>query len=149
MEFATDEVGEVVALMDELADGSGWINIRPAVDPDDLPPNGGRPTFISAVGPLVPLCTWTPAQLGRRPTPPLIGIQHAAGGKAAPELGSLGVAVPDGWRVVQDESRRGLVVAVAPSLPSGPVLAWLLAAGGALCSVPFSGWVAAVYRRTR
>ena len=147
IDFEADLTEAVVAAMGALADGGGWINLRPAVDPEHLPPNGGKPRPLSAVGPLVPLCTWTPAQLGRRPTPPLIGIQHSAGGKAKPFLGRLGLEIPQGWRVTQDESRRGLVVAVPPSTGADEILGWLLQAGAALCTLPFHGWVAAVYRR--
>ncbi len=147
IEFDAEHSEAILAAMEELADGSGWINLRPSVDPEQLPPNGGRPGILSAVGPLVPLCTWTPAKMGRRPTPPLVGIQHAAGGKAKPHLIRLGAPVPEGWRIVQDESRRGLVVAVPPMLGPAEVLAWLMHAGAVLWSLPFDGWVATGSRR--
>lgn len=131
--------------MNQVDEVGGWINLRPAVDPELLPPNGGRPGPLAAVGPIVPLCTWTPAVPGRRPTPPLVGIQHAAGGKAVPWLAQRGIRVPAHWRVVQDESRRGFVAAVPPDEGHGGVLDWLIAAGTALCELPFQGWTAAVY----
>jgi hypothetical protein len=102
---------------------------------------------FSASGPVVPLCTWTPGERRRRGVEPAaVGIQHAAGPKAVRRLAASPAPVPDGWDVVQDHPRRGLVV--RPPEGEGPaaVLAWLLGAGEVLCGPPVSGWwTAAVF----
>jgi len=96
----------------------------------------------------VPLCTWTPGEVRRRGVEPAsVGVQHAAGPKVVRRLAELGAPpVPDGWLVVQDHPKRGLVV--RPAVVAGPeaVLSWLLGVGEALCLPPVSGWwTAAVY----
>jgi hypothetical protein len=56
--------------------------------------------------------------------------------------------VPEGWVVLQDNPRRGLVVAVPPAEDAADVLAWLLDAATALSLVLLTGeWRALVYRR--
>jgi hypothetical protein len=148
VEFDTNQRDEVLAAMKEMkAARSGWVNMSPAVDVDDLPEHPG-PKLWSARGPLVPLCTWTPpAKKGTEP-PVLIGIQHGAGAKAAPTLRDLGVPVPEKWRIQGDHTRRGIVIAVPPKEKNDNVLKWLLRAGGMLCNLPFSIWIAELYAPT-
>jgi hypothetical protein len=113
----------------------GWVNLRPAVDPDDDPglPSNALLGMFGARGPAVPLCTWHP---GDR----LAGVEHGTGPKVARRI-----EVPAGWRVVQDHPRRGLVVKVPDEMSTEQVLAWLVATGTALCLVPFPGtWIADV-----
>jgi hypothetical protein len=77
-----------------------------------------------------------------------LGILHQSGPKAARALAESGVAVPEGWVVLSDHPRRGLVVAVHPDSAPLDVLDWLLRAGAALTRVPLTGaWQAAVYGR--
>jgi hypothetical protein len=121
--------GDLHAVLDRMArltdQRRGWINLEPVVD-DETP---------------VPLCTWSaPEQRRRRLHPPVVGIQHHVGRKVTDA-----VAVPDGWVVVQDHGRRGLVVHVPPAEPAERVLAWLLDAAEALCPVPVVGWAASVF----
>lgn len=148
VEFDTTRREEIVAAMKEMkAAQSGWVNMSPAVDLEDLPANAG-PKLWSARGPLVPLCTWTPpAKKGTTP-PVLIGIQHGAGGKAVPRLRDLGVPVPESWQVQSDHTRRGIVIAVPPKERDDDVLKWLLRAGGMLCDLPYKVWIAEVYPPT-
>jgi len=140
LELRVDDRAEVVARMDELARaGRGWINLWPAVDPDDEPPPrsvlGG---LITARGPEVPLCTWTPES---------IGVQQATGPRTAARLASLGLAVPDGWRVTQDHPKRGLVLQVPADADHDRVLGWLLQAGTLLSAVTVgTAWRAQVHR---
>jgi hypothetical protein len=124
--FDRDAPEEVLRRMAVIAERrQGWVNLEPVVE-EDAP---------------VPLCTWSPGEeRRRRTTPPVVGIQHHVGRKVADV-----VATPDGWFVVQDNSRRGLVVRVPPEEPHGAVLAWLLAAGETLCPVAVTGWSAQVY----
>jgi hypothetical protein len=143
IDFLLDDRAAVLARMEQLAQTKkGWINLSPALDEDEEPPPRSS-TFglFSGRGPDVPLCTWVPG-------PPVqVGIQHGAGTKAAEALRNLGRPVPDGWRVTQDHSRRGLVVLVPGGTPDDQVLDWLLAAGTALAShlKLANWWRAAIY----
>ena len=160
VEFLTDDLSPVLARMAELTERQeGWINLEPAVDTDDLPPpRTGLAGLISGRGPDVPVATWTPgvlpAELGSRRgkgrgEPPSIGIHHGAGPGARARLDAAGRRVPQGWVVVQDHSKRGLVVAVPPTVPHREVLEWLLGATAALSTVPLDrDWRAAIYVRS-
>jgi hypothetical protein len=145
IDFAIDDRVTVLARMDQLAEsGKGWINLSPALAEDEEPPPRSS-TFglFSGRGPDVPLCTWVPG------TPTQAGIQHGAGAKAVGVLRNLGEPVPEGWRVTQDHSRRGLVVLIPDSTSNEQVLDWLLRAGTALAAhLKLAGWWrAAIYRR--
>ena len=150
LEFHEDRREPVVEHMVTLAsEGRGWLNLSPGldVDVDEAPaPRGALSQIFSSRGPTVPLGTWTPAQ---RREPSTVGIQHGEGPKAVRMLAGWEVPVPEGWRVLQDHPKRGLVV-VAPSTTEPDeldgVLSWLLRAAGALCSWPRTGeWRALVY----
>lgn len=145
VEFDLQRYEPVLMAMKEMkAAKSGWVNMSPAVEHEDLPADAG-PKLWSARGPLVPLCTWTPPA-PKGPAPPvLIGIQHGAGAKAGPRLDELGVSVPGSWRVQSDHTRRGIVIAVPPDEANERVLKWLLRAGGMLCDLPYKTWIAEVY----
>lgn len=143
------DVTRVVERMAELAAaGAGWINLRAAVDADDVPaPSAGIFAVFGGGGPDVPLCTWVAGE-GRkgRAGHPTIGVQHATGVKAAARLAEAGIAVPAGWRVVQDHPKRGLAVQVPADAPHAEVLSWLLRAGEALTRVPLPArWQVAVH----
>ena len=132
------DLATVVARMATLAAaGAGWINLQPAVDPDDVPP---QPTGLFAAfsgrGPEIPLCTWVAGERRKgRQGRSSVGIQHASGVKAAARLADAGVAVPAGWRVAQDHPKRGLVVEVPPEVAHEDVVRWLLRAGDALARI--------------
>src|SRR5436309_2937892 len=103
IDFRIDDRAAVIARMDGLArTGQGWINLSPALDEDEPPPRSSNFGLFSGRGPDVPLCTWVPG------TPTQVGVQHGAGPKVADVLRTLGEPVPEGWRVTQDHSRRGL-----------------------------------------
>lgn len=142
-DFLLDDRSAVLARMDRMTESKkGWINLSPALEEDEEPPPRSS-TFglFSGRGPDIPLCTWLPG-------PPVeLGIQHGAGAKAVQVLRDLGEAVPDGWRVTQDHSRRGVVVVVPDGTPNERVLDWLLRAGTALAShLRLAGWWrAAIY----
>ena len=143
IDFALNDRATVLARMERLAQRKkGWINLSPALDEDEEPPpRSSNFGLFSGRGPDVPLCTWLPG-------PPVeVGIQHGAGAKAARALRDLGEPVPDGWRVTQDHSRRGLVVVVPSGTADERVLDWLLRAGTALAShLTLAGWWrAAIY----
>jgi hypothetical protein len=119
----------------EVLDPAGWVNLRPAIDPDDAPPDPSSGLFalFGARGPVVPLCTWNPGERSA-------GIEHGTGPKVARRL-----EIPPGWRVAQDHPRRGLVVVVPLGTGDDEALHWLIAAGTLLCPVPTTGtWVAEI-----
>ena len=150
LEFQPDRPEAVVVLMTAMSEGGkGWMNFEPAVDIEDVPPPGtGTFSLFSGRGPVVPLGTWTPGGSGRRGRvePAMLGLQHPAGSKARPRLVELGHAVPEGWMVVQDHVRKGLVVSVPPAVDPADALRWLLRAARLLSTIPLTGgWRAAVY----
>jgi len=143
IDFSLNDRSTVLARMQRLRQTKkGWINLSPAIDEDqELPDRSSNFGLFSGRGPDVPLCTWVPG-------PPVeVGIQHGAGPKAANKLRELGEPVPDGWRVTQDHSRRGIVVVVPDGTPDETALDWLFKAGSALAShLKLAGWWrAAVY----
>ncbi|MEA2826955.1 MAG: hypothetical protein QOG43_1394 [Actinomycetota bacterium] len=136
--------------MDALAEaGRGWVNFEPAVDPDDLSGSGdGFFGLFSGRGPEVALATWTPPTAGRRGRvePAMLGLQHGAGRRIKTKLADAGHPVPEGWVVVQDYVKKGLVITLPPEVDHAAVVAWLLAAARATSPVPIGpGWRAAVY----
>jgi hypothetical protein len=144
VDFRTDDRATVLARMEDLARvGRGWVNLSPALDEDEeLPRRSSTFGLFSGRGPDVPLCTWVPG------TPTEIGIQHGAGPKVSRILRELGEAVPEGWRITQDHSRRGLVAAPPEGTSNEEMLDWMLRAGTALAAhLRLAGWWrAAVYR---
>jgi hypothetical protein len=149
VEFDADAAGGIVAMMEGIAvTGKGWINFQPAVDPDDVPDGGGAFRVFSVRGPTVPLCTWLPADRGTRGTPYVsLGVQHGAGRRVAAQLAEAGAGVPSDWRVLQDNPKKGIVVAAPPDADAVRLLEWLLDAGRALCPVEYRRWRAVVHRR--
>lgn len=141
VEFREEHRERVVRHMAAMAQaGHGWINLTPGLDMD-VPPPAPSPltSLFSSRGPPVPLGTWTAAH---RRHPATVGIQHPAGPQAGARLIELGVPIPETWRVVSDHPRRGLVVLPPPGTSPADldaVLAWLLAATGALCPWPRTG----------
>lgn len=152
VEFTRSDPAEVLAHMDELSQTlRGWINFQPNVDPEDVPGAGfNLLSVFSARGPAIPLATWMPGQHNRKgdATSPEIGIQHPAGSRAMPVLGARNINAPDGWTVLQDNPKRGLVLRLSPEVPHQQILTWLLDATTALCAYPLpDSWLAAVHTR--
>lgn len=150
LEFEPDAPGEVLAAMADLAGGTGWLTLDPAID--DRFPAPEQNLFgkiVSGRGPAVPRATWVPADVARRrPEPMSVGILHGTGADAIARLAEKDIVLPDRWRVVSDHSKRGLVAWVPIDIPLDEVLAWTLVASRALTRVPLTGrWRAAVHRR--
>jgi hypothetical protein len=150
VEFQVEDTSEVVALMNELgAAHDGWVNLHPQVRPEDEPPPRTGLSTLLLAGAVhdVPVCTWVAGKLTRQGVQPdSIGVQHAAGSRVLSRLVSTGLALPDGWVLVQDHPRRGLVVAPAAGADRGAVLSWLLEAGTILSVVRLTGeWQAQVH----
>jgi len=150
LEFDPAHLDEVVPTLDALAAAhQGWVNFEPSVDVDDLSSAGsGFFGLFSGRGPEVALATWTPATAPRRGKgePTMIGLQHGAGRRIKAQLAEMGHPVPDGWVVLQDYVKKGLVIAVPPDVPHAEVVGWLLAAARATSPIPIRGmWRAAIY----
>ncbi|MFP5577131.1 MAG: hypothetical protein ACLGIZ_02700 [Acidimicrobiia bacterium] len=150
LEFDPDEPGEVLAAMADLAGGSGWLTLDPAID-ERFPPPGENlfGKIVSGRGPAVPRATWVPADVQRRrPEPMSVGILHGTGSAAVARLAEKDVVVPERWRIVSDHSKRGLVAWVPIDISLDEVLTWTLSATKALTRIPLTGrWRAAVHRR--
>jgi hypothetical protein len=149
IDFTVTAPDEVVETMGRLADGGGWVILDPLVDDEDVPPAPPFGGIFSGKGPAVPEVSWVPGEPGRRrPEPLSAGIRHAGGPRAVGRLREAGHPVPDGWRVLQDNPRRGLVLELPEGTDHGQVLSWLLAAAGLLTEVPLTGrWRATVHTR--
>jgi hypothetical protein len=147
--FRRTDLTPVVGVMEELLAAKGWLTLQPAVATEDAAAHGRQPNLFSGHGPAVPVCTWVPGERTRRGDEYVaVGIEHASGPKAARRLAEGGLPVPDRWTVLQDNPRRGLVVATRPDEPAATVLAWLLDAAAVLSPVALTGeWRALVHRR--
>jgi hypothetical protein len=107
-------------------------------------------TTLLLAGPVhdIPVCTWVAGKLTQHQEVQAdsIGIQHAAGVRVLARLATAGLVLPEGWKLVQDHPRRGLVVAPARGADSESMLAWLLEAGTILSAVRLTGdWQAEVH----
>ncbi|HUY64887.1 MAG TPA: hypothetical protein VMV14_10285 [Acidimicrobiales bacterium] len=148
-EFVTADSGQVLSHIERLgAAGRGWVNLQPGIAEDDEPAaQGALGALFSTAVHEVPVCTWVCGRHGRHGVEPdSVGVQHATGTKVVARLASLGVALPEGWRWVQDHPRRGLVVLTPPGTAHAEQLRWLLEAGTVLSTIALTGkWRALVY----
>ena len=142
VEFRVEDTAAAVRGMDVMAGAhDGWINLHPVLRPEDEPPpRSGITTLLGGPVHDVPVCTWVAGSVTRRgPQDARVGIQHARGERVRARLAAAGVTLPEGWRLVQDHPRRGLVVTTAATTPHAEVVAWLLEAGAVLSAVRLSG----------
>lgn len=150
IDFTTDDRSLVEqAMAERSAAGAGWLNLRPLVEEEDLPPPPGLASLFSAKGPPLPIATWVPGTPGRRvgPTLATVGIVHPVGRKVATRLVEAGLRPPVTWRGRQDNPRRGLVVEVPADEDPAVVLDWLLRCMLELSPLPLAGeWRAEVFR---
>ncbi len=140
------DLDDIEALLGQMrrvhASGSGWLNLLPVIDPDTpVPATPSALAVFSKRGPAVPLVTWTPATGGSRPEPTTLGVQHGVGSALAARLPGTAAAIPEGWRVVSDHPRRGLVVQVPGDVDESAVAAWLLHLVDTVSVVPHTGRV--------
>lgn len=148
VEFRPSDRAAVVARMTGLAvDRNGWVNFIPEVPEDVYVPRQGLLRFFGARGPEALMATWVPGEHTRHGAEPTtVGIQHAAGRRVAADLAAAGLAVPTAWRVMQDHSWRGLVVAVPDDADLDDLVRWLLAATEEVAPFPLTGsWKAVFY----
>jgi hypothetical protein len=145
--FPRHDPSALVEVIERLAArGEGWVNI--AADLGDGHPATVPGGWFSAKGPDAPHATYVPPKARRngRLDPAQLGIEHASGPKAARQLAAAGLSVPAGWRVRQDHSKRGLVLAVPPEVSARDLVTWLLAAAGLLSRATLpEAWVAEVW----
>ena len=164
LDFTVAEFEPVIAEARQIARArDGWVNIRPRpledVDEEQIaefaPTPPEAPVGLFARWRVVVIeGTWVPGKLGRGGAEDAsVGLQHPAGRFAARQLREAGHPVPDGWRIVSDHARRGLVLAV-PDGPQGAethveeILRWLPGAGAALAPWQVTGrWRAEIHRR--
>lgn len=149
--FTTVDVSGVLAAMRALAAaGGGWLNVRPILEEDELPPPPGWTSLFSAKSPTaLPVGTWVagPRRRDGGHDPASVGLQHPVGKKVAMRLVAAGLRPPTTWRGRQDNPRRGLVVEVPADEDPAVVLDWILRAIVELSPVPLaSDWRAQVFR---
>jgi len=72
-----------------------FVPAKLAPYPADLPPAPGPFRLFSAVGPPVPLCTWTPPDRRKAAPHALIGIQHGRGTRVSGPLAEVGITIPE------------------------------------------------------
>lgn len=149
IEFRLEDTAAVVGVMHDLAAAhDGWINLHPQVRPEDEPPpRSGLSTLLAGPVQDVPVCTWV---AGKRTRQGLqrdsVGVQHAAGTRVLARLASAEWGLPEGWTVVQDHPRRGLVVSPAPQADKADVVSWMLEVAMVLSAVRLTGdWQAEVH----
>jgi hypothetical protein len=129
--------GDVAPLLEHLV-GAVFVNLHPGVDAEQVPARSPLTNLFGNRGPVVPLATWTPEE---------IGLQHMAGQRVTRFLADKGVPVPEGWYVVSDHPKRGLVVRPYDATPED-ALRWLVRAATVTCPLEITGpWHAVV--RTR
>lgn len=144
-----DDPAALAAIMDEMtAAGRGWINLLPEIPVDvPVPETPNALAVFSKRGPVVPLGTWTApaapkggkAGKGGAPTPTEIGIQHGAAARADRTLAGTPGEIPEGWRSLSDNPRRGVVVVPPPGTSNLAQATWLLAALREICIPPQTG----------
>ncbi len=132
--------GDITPLLDHL-EGAVFVNLHPGVDGEQAPPPPSQTplgNLLGNRGPVVPLATWTPGE---------IGLQHMTGPRFARYLAGKGVPVPEEWYVVSDHPRRGLVVRTYDATPAD-ALRWLVRAATVACPLEIVGpWHAVVHTR--
>lgn len=149
IEFKPAEAGAVIEAMARIETaGDGWMNLFPGVPEDQAPvPATGLNAILGPKNPGAVMATWAPPTRGRRGLQAgSVGILHSAGRFAARQLAAIGVPVPEGWPIRQDNPRRGLITQVPIGTPVADVLQWMIAASTALFAFDMTGsWRADFY----
>jgi len=123
----------IVIINEQREAGRGWTNIVPEIPPDfPLPDTPGPLAVFSKRGPVVPMATIMTAH---QREPAQLGIQHGAASQVLDRLSPL----PEGWRKLQDNAKRGLVLAFPPDTSAELLVGWSLSALASLCLPPRTG----------
>jgi hypothetical protein len=127
-EFDPAELDRVLSRMEQMAAAQlGWINLQPAVSDDELKRPGPFAALFNRRSPQLTLATWTASERVRKGvTPESVGVQHSRPHRVRALLGDEGKTIPQGWKVVQDAPRRGLVALLPEEIDHREVLEWLL-----------------------
>ena len=146
IEFRYDEWEPVLERMAEMTRArQGWLNLYPETV-EDREEDEGTSVFgglFGRRGPAVPMGTWVVAT---DRAPASVGISHGAREKVVPRLREAGVHARNGWHLVQDNPRRGLVARLPADARPDEILAWLMSAIDELCPVALTGrWLAEVH----
>ncbi len=150
IEFVPPELSRVATSIEQLRSaGGGWVNLMPGVDEEMAQPQpaAGLFAFFGNRQAPVTMATIVPPRVDRRDREGMtIGLMHPTGGKSVARLAEAGVSIPEGWTVLQDHPRRGLLVRTRPDDAGADAAAWSVKAGTALCRVETTGsWRAVVY----
>ncbi len=151
IEFQASDPSPVVQVWEELVEArAGWVNLFPEVDEDDavaVTPSAVAALF-RAPGPPIPQATLIAPTDGRRGRKPAqLGITHGVGTMVVRRLASEGLGLPDGWKVVQDHVRRGVVLRLDDPPDGLAAVTFALQAGVLLCPIATTGgWLAEVHR---
>lgn len=138
LELPDGDVGPLLEQLEQIDGAVVFANLSPGVDRDEVPPGSPLGRLFGNSGPIIPLATWTPGE---------IGLQHAAGQRVVRTLAERGCPVPEEWYVVTDHPKRGLVLRTYEAPPSDTV-PWLVRAASAVCPLPIDRpWPAVI--RTR
>jgi hypothetical protein len=148
--FAPDQPASVLAWMERISTaGDGWINLTPEVRDEEaveFRQTTGLFSFLGGRQSSTVMCTWMPARPGRHEHEVTIGVLHPRGRAAAVRLREAGAPVPTGWRVSQDNTRRGLILKAPVSTTHREVLDWVIRATELLNVEPLTGlWRAEVF----
>jgi hypothetical protein len=132
------------AIRSLIANGKGWVNLRPDIPEDDLPPVPSTVSrLFSGRGPAVPMATFVASRGGKAHQ---VGIEHGSGPKAVRRLADAGVVAPAGSIVKSDHGRRGLVVSVPADAAPDAIARFLLDAASTLSNVFIGGeWEAEIF----
>lgn len=151
IEFQASDPSPAVEVFGELVEArAGWLNLYPEVDEDEalaVTPSAVGALF-RAPGPPIPQATLIAPTEGRRGRKPAqLGLTHGVGTAVMRRLAAEGLAKPEGWKVVQDHVRRGLVLRLDDPPDVVATVTFALQAGALLCPVTTTGgWLAEVHR---
>ncbi len=152
VDFRFDERAPVLTVMRSLlAERDGWINLAPALEVEEVPePPGTLARVFGPKGPMIPFGTWVPGARKRGSVEPTsLGLQHGSGPKAIGRLRDAGIRVPEGWKVLSDHPRRGVVLSLPDGTRPEDALDWLLEAAIVLTDANIdlrADWRAGIYR---
>lgn len=145
---AGDSEGIVAEMraMAAAATDSTWMNIVPDVAEHEIHTGSIFWRVLSSRGPVVPTFTWVPAHdvKGRR-VHCQVGILHATGRDAVGRLADSRVALPEGWVLEQDHTKRGVIVAVPPTADEATIVDFAVRALPVLSPFAFEPYYEATF----
>ena len=113
LKFSPATVGPVIDLMDRYrytSDSIFWFNIEPDVDQRSVHTGSIFWKAFSSRGPRIPQFTWTSATDRKGNFQPSeIGLTHPTGIAVLERIQSFQINVTNGWQLIQDHPKRGIV----------------------------------------